>query len=100
MGSADAFQAKFLAEQKARVESLLTSRLELLTTEAPPRLLEAMRYSLLDGGKRLRPILCLAFADAVAGATGGAGNLADDAACAVELVHTYSLIHDDLPAMD
>ena len=100
MGSADAFQAKFLAEQKARVESLLTSRLELLTTEAPPRLLEAMRYSLLGGGKRLRPILCLAFADVISGSRGGGGKVAEDAACAVEYVHTYSLIHDDLPSMD
>ena len=99
MGSADAFEAKFLAEQKARVESLLTSRLELLASEAPPRLLEAMRYSLLGGGKRLRPILCLAFADVISGPTGG-GKVAEDAACAVEYVHTYSLIHDDLPSMD
>src|SRR5215471_8308118 len=100
MASADAFQAKFLAEQKARVESLLTSRLELLASGAPPRLLEAMRYSLLGGGKRLRPILCLAFADVASGSTGGGGKVAEDAACAVEYVHTYSMIHDDLPAMD
>ncbi|HKD42790.1 MAG TPA: farnesyl diphosphate synthase [Myxococcaceae bacterium] len=100
MASADAFQAKFLAEQKARVESLLTSRLELLASGAPPRLLEAMRYSLLGGGKRLRPILCLAFADVASGSTGGGGKVAEDAACAVEYVHTYSLIHDDLPSMD
>src|SRR5262252_9437208 len=73
MGSADAFQAKFLAEQKTRVESLLTSRLELLASEAPPRLLEAMRYSLLGGGKRLRPILCLAFAAVISGSTGDGG---------------------------
>ena len=55
-----------------------------------------MRYSLLAGGKRLRPILCLASADAV----GGRRNMALPAACAIELIHTYSLIHDDLPAMD
>ncbi len=55
-----------------------------------------MRYSLLAGGKRLRPILCLASADAV----GGDRSLALPAACAIELIHTYSLIHDDLPAMD
>ncbi len=90
----------FLSEQKARVESLLRSRLELLAADAPPRLFEAMRYSLLAGGKRLRPVLCLAFADAVTGATGGAGKVAEDAACGVEYVHSYSLIHDDLPAMD
>jgi geranylgeranyl diphosphate synthase type II len=55
-----------------------------------------MRYSLLAGGKRLRPILCLASAEAV----GGDRRMALPAACALELIHTYSLIHDDLPAMD
>jgi geranylgeranyl diphosphate synthase type II len=55
-----------------------------------------MRYSLAAGGKRLRPVLCLAGADAVAGNRA----LAMPAACALELIHTYSLIHDDLPAMD
>ena len=60
-----------------------------------------MRYSLMAGGKRLRPLLVLAAADAVAGAAGsGASELALPAACAVEFIHTYSLIHDDLPAMD
>jgi len=99
--SADSFAlGSFLAEQKKRVESLLSERMEALAGEAPPRLLEAMRYSLLDGGKRIRPILCLTFADAVARATGGSGKLADDAACAVEYVHSYSIIHDDLPSMD
>jgi geranylgeranyl diphosphate synthase type II len=57
---------------------------------------DAMRYSLTAGGKRLRPILCLASADSV----GGDRALAMPAACAIELIHTYSLIHDDLPAMD
>src|SRR5688572_3752159 len=57
---------------------------------------DAMRYSLLAGGKRLRPVLCLASADAV----GGDRALALPAACAIELIHTYSLVHDDLPAMD
>ena len=57
---------------------------------------DAMRYSVTAGGKRLRPVLCLASADAV----GGDSSLAMPAACAVELIHTYSLIHDDLPAMD
>ena len=60
------------------------------------RVVEAMRYSLFAGGKRLRPILCLAAAEAVG------GDLVDatPAACALEMIHTYSLIHDDLPAMD
>ena len=65
-------------------------------TDAPEVVDTAMRYSLLAGGKRLRPILCLASADAV----GGGRNMALPAACAIELIHTYSLIHDDLPAMD
>ena len=59
-------------------------------------LYEAMRYSLLAGGKRLRPVFALAFAEAV----GGEAQMALPAACAVEMVHTYSLIHDDLPCMD
>jgi geranylgeranyl pyrophosphate synthase len=63
-----------------------------------------MRYSVFAGGKRLRPVLTLAAADAVARAAGetrdAAFELALPAACAIELIHTYSLIHDDLPAMD
>jgi geranylgeranyl diphosphate synthase, type II len=60
------------------------------------RVVEAMRYSLFAGGKRLRPILCLAGAEAVGGDPGEALPVA----CALEMIHTYSLIHDDLPAMD
>ncbi|UCF02743.1 MAG: polyprenyl synthetase family protein, partial [Deltaproteobacteria bacterium] len=60
------------------------------------RVVEAMRYSLFAGGKRLRPILCLAASDAV----GGDLQAAMPAGCALEMIHTYSLIHDDLPAMD
>ena len=60
------------------------------------RLFEAMRYSLLEGGKRLRPILTLASCEAVGGSSDDAINYA----CALEMVHTYSLIHDDLPCMD
>jgi geranylgeranyl diphosphate synthase type II len=71
---------------------------------APARVAEAMRYSLFAGGKRLRPILALAAAEAVGdrlGTTGAvSGELAMPVACALELIHTYSLIHDDLPAMD
>jgi geranylgeranyl diphosphate synthase, type II len=62
----------------------------------PSTIHTAMRYSLFAGGKRLRPALCLAAADAC----GGAREAALPAACAVECIHTYSLIHDDLPAMD
>src|SRR5205085_12455538 len=61
---------------------------------------EAMRYSVFAGGKRLRPTLTLAVAGAVAQGPQGAAAVAMPAACAVELIHTYSLIHDDLPAMD
>ncbi len=62
----------------------------------PPKLAEAMHYSLLAPGKRLRPMLALLAAEAC----GGDVQTAMPAACAVEMVHAYSLIHDDLPAMD
>jgi geranylgeranyl diphosphate synthase type II len=71
---------------------------------APARVAEAMRYSLFAGGKRLRPILALAAAEAVGEQTGASEaavhELALPVACALELIHTYSLVHDDLPAMD
>ncbi len=69
---------------------------------APLAVCEAMRYSVMAGGKRLRPLLVLAAAEAVADRSGTreAAPLAMSAACAVELIHTYSLVHDDLPAMD
>ena len=70
----------------------------------PALVWEAMRYSLFAGGKRLRPMLALAAAEAVAARQGEnlarAAGLALPAACALELIHTYSLVHDDLPAMD
>lgn len=62
----------------------------------PPIIFEAMRYSLFAGGKRLRPIMLMAAADAV----GGVGIRYLNVACGLEMIHTYSLIHDDLPAMD
>jgi geranylgeranyl pyrophosphate synthase len=71
---------------------------------APEVIAEAMRYSLMGGGKRLRPILALAGAEAVAQSMGSseaaARDIAMPAACALEMIHTYSLVHDDLPAMD
>ena len=85
----------YLKERKKRVEAALAAHLERCDG-APATLREAMAYSLLAGGKRLRPILALAACEAV----GGQADDAIDAACAVEFVHTYSLIHDDLPAMD
>lgn len=68
--------------------------------DCPGRLHEAMQYSLLAGGKRLRPVLVLAAADAVALGHQDARMLALPSACALEMIHTYSLVHDDLPAMD
>ena len=64
--------------------------------QTPPPLIDSMEYSLLAGGKRLRPVLCLAWAELV----GGDPDRVLDFACAIECIHTYSLIHDDLPAMD
>jgi geranylgeranyl diphosphate synthase, type II len=87
---------RYLDEHQAKVESLLRERWETQKPHVPERLFEAVSYSLYNGGKRLRPMLCLAFAEAASGHT----DLSADAACAVELIHTYSLIHDDLPAMD
>jgi geranylgeranyl diphosphate synthase type II len=85
----------YLTHKRALVEARLAWHLEQCAG-APATLREAMAYSLLAGGKRLRPILALAACDAV----GGRDEQAIDAGCAVELIHTYSLIHDDLPAMD
>ncbi|MCR5883193.1 polyprenyl synthetase family protein [Rhizobacter sp. J219] len=76
------------------VESALSAWVPL---QAPAGLGQAMRYGVLDGGKRLRPLLVMAAAEAVNGAEGEA---ALRAACAVELIHAYSLIHDDMPCMD
>ncbi len=77
---------------------IVEERLERLwgSVDDPSGLLNAMRYSLMAGGKRLRPILCIAASEAV----GGSQEDVIHAACALELIHTYSLIHDDLPAMD
>ena len=80
--------------RRARVQALLTSRFE---GAWPPQFQEACRYPLGTGGKRIRPLLTLAAVEAL-GADIGAAAL--HAAAAVELVHTYSLVHDDLPAMD
>ena len=88
----DAFDTWALAELDA-VESALDA---CVPADAPAGLGEAMRYAVLDGGKRLRPLLVLAAADAVHGARAAALR----AACAVELIHAYSLVHDDLPCMD
>jgi len=82
-------------DMRARVEERLRVYLEV-DADCPTALRESMQYSLLDGGKRLRPILVLLACDACAGDV----EAALPAACAIEMLHTYSLIHDDLPAMD
>jgi len=84
----------YLTSQKKRINRALESLLK--TADKPDRILEAMAYSLMAGGKRIRPVLCVAAAEAV----GGNPEDAVPAACALEMVHTYSLIHDDLPAID
>lgn len=86
---------EYLRQQQQRVEAALDRLLPALD-EYPPRLMDAMRYSMFAGGKRLRPILVLAATETVGGET----TPALPAACALEYVHTYSMIHDDLPAMD
>ncbi len=85
----------WIAEYRAEIERALAAVLPA-PPACPAPVAAAMRYSLTAGGKRLRPVLCLASADAV----GGDRAMAMPAACAIELIHTYSLIHDDLPAMD
>ena len=85
--------SEYLGKAKVKVEAALEGS---LGPERPESLREAMRYSLLAGGKRLRPILCLAAFELA----GGEGDLALPTAVALEMIHTMSLIHDDLPAMD
>lgn len=88
----------YLNEKRKFVEQAL-NRFILDIEEPFTGHIEAMRYSLFVGGKRLRPILCLAAGEAVAGAQ-DVSRLLSPVACALECIHTYSLIHDDLPAMD
>ena len=83
----------YLKEQKKLVENALD---QSLVIGIPEKIYESMRYSLLAGGKRLRPILCLATCRLMGGDTA----MAMPTACALEMIHTMSLIHDDLPAMD
>jgi geranylgeranyl diphosphate synthase type II len=86
----------YLQSCRAEIDAALEKILPTSAVGCPAVIADAMRYSLTAGGKRLRPILCLASAEAV----GGDRALAMPAACAIEMIHTYSLIHDDLPAMD
>jgi farnesyl diphosphate synthase len=85
--------SRWSGEWLARVEQALS---EWVVADAPAGLGEAMRYAVLDGGKRLRPLLVMAACEAVHGNDGAALR----AACAVELIHAYSLVHDDMPCMD
>lgn len=84
----------FLQLSRDRVEKALACQLDKV--DSSQRLIEAMRYATLSGGKRLRPVFVYAAAEAV----GAPLSSADIPACAVELIHSYSLTHDDLPAMD
>jgi geranylgeranyl diphosphate synthase type II len=98
--------AAFLDAARARVDEALDRYLPR-PPECPAIISEAMRYSVFAGGKRLRPILTLAAADAVGVVEGRPADRREElqqralpAACAMEMIHTYSLIHDDLPSMD
>ena len=86
---------EYLVTSQERVEKALELRLPV-NTVLPKRLHDAMRYSTLDGGKRMRPMLTYSAGKAL----GIAPEILDGPACAVEMIHVYSLIHDDLPAMD
>ncbi|WGV25131.1 geranylgeranyl diphosphate synthase CrtE [Halotia branconii] len=83
----------YLSQRRDLVDAALERSITVIYPEV---LYESMRYSLLAGGKRLRPILCLASCEFA----GGTLDMAMPTACALEMVHTFSLIHDDLPAMD
>ncbi|MCM2321182.1 MAG: polyprenyl synthetase family protein, partial [Pseudomonas sp.] len=88
-----------LQQYQARCQARVDAALETLFVAPQPelvRLYQAMRYSVINGGKRVRPLLVYAACEAL----GGAAEQANGAACAVELIHAYSLVHDDLPAMD
>ncbi|MBB4819982.1 geranylgeranyl diphosphate synthase type II [Pseudomonas alcaligenes] len=88
-----------IAAYQSRCQARVDTALETLFDAPRPelqRLYEAMRYSVTNGGKRVRPLLVYAACEAL----GGDLDRADGAACAVELIHAYSLVHDDLPAMD
>jgi geranylgeranyl diphosphate synthase type II len=94
MSAADDLQ-QYLTVRRTAIDTALLASLPS-PPSCPSAVADAMRYSVSAGGKRLRPILCLASAEAVA----GNWRQAMPAACAIEFIHTYSLIHDDLPAMD
>jgi geranylgeranyl diphosphate synthase type II len=86
---------QYLERQRDQVNRALESALDR-AGDVPEQLRQAMRYGLLAPGKRLRPALVLMSAEAA----GGLESAAMPAACAVEMIHAYSLVHDDLPSMD
>ncbi len=98
MARASSFK-QFIDQHRARIEHALDAYFPR-PPACPPLISDAVRYSLMAGGKRLRPLLTLAAADAVSASGDEAIDVALPAACAMEFIHTYSLIHDDLPAMD
>lgn len=92
--------ARFLAWSDRALSSVEQALDAWVPTDTPAGLGDAMRYGVLDGGKRLRALLVLAAAQAVVGDSEGSQRAALRAACAVELIHAYSLVHDDMPCMD
>jgi len=86
--------SNYISQKNKMINASLDKMLH--DSQPSPTLVKAMRYSLMAGGKRIRPVLCMAACEAV----GGRAQDAISAACALEMIHTYSLIHDDLPAMD
>lgn len=89
---------RYLADERAAFEAARRRLVDLLLADAPVDVAEPIRYALDAGGKRLRPVLCVAAFRAAGGAPDADGIY--DVACALELIHTYSLVHDDLPCMD
>ena len=85
-----------LQHYQTRIEQALDKHLTQREAQVAPHLTQAMRYATLNGGKRLRPALCFAVADALHINQ----SISNDIACALEFIHCYSLVHDDLPAMD
>lgn len=92
---------QYLGQKRSRIQAELE---KLLADDDPEILWEAMRYSVLGGGKRIRGVLCLAAAEAAASKSGVSADeavqLVLPCACAIEMIHAMSLIHDDLPCMD
>ncbi len=86
----------WMNDRRARVDAALAAALPLRSNDDPGQLRESMHYAVMLGGKRMRPLLVVAACEAA----GGSCEQALPAACAIEMVHAYSLVHDDLPAMD